>query len=251
MLRIGAVKLFADGSLGARTAALREPYADDPGNRGVLMHAQAELDRRVAAIGEAGFQVAIHAIGDAALEAALTAIERASRRVDPPRIEHASIAPPDLRERMRRLGAVAAVQPPFVLSDTWLPERLGSERVPWAYPFRTMRAEGILLAGSTDCPVEALDAWPAVAAAVHRGGQNPAEALSLPEALDLFTAGSAAAEERRTEPVQSGSLLPGQPADFLVMEEDPFTLATDALAGLQPAATVVAGVVRFQRSPLS
>lgn len=248
-LRIGAVKLFADGSLGARTAAPRAPYADDPGNRGVLIHAQEELDRRVAEIGEAGFQVAIHAIGDAALEAALTAIERAPHRVAPPRIEHASIAPPELRKRMRQLGVVAAVQPPFVLSDTWLEERLGPERLAWAYPFRGMRAEGITLAGSTDCPVEAVDAWPAVAAAVHRGGQNPAEALSLSEALDLFTAGSAAAagKERPGESILPGYLLPGQPADFLVLEEDPFTLPTEALSGLRPVATVVAGEVQFKR----
>jgi predicted amidohydrolase YtcJ len=245
LLRIGAVKLFADGSLGARTAALRAPYADDPGNTGVLTYPQEELDRRVALAGAAGFQVAIHAIGDGALEAALTALERAERRVPPPRIEHASVAPPELRERMRRLGAAAAVQPPFVLSDTWLLDRLGPERLSWAYPFRSMRADGLRVAGSTDCPVEALDAWPAVAAAVHRGGSRLEEALSLAEAIDLFTTGSAAAA---AEEARLGTLLPGRFADFLVMEEDPFRLTADALARARPVATVVGGEIASARA---
>jgi predicted amidohydrolase YtcJ len=147
---------------------------------------------------------------------------------------------------------VAAVQPPFILSDTWLLQRLGPDRLAWAYPFRSMRAEGLLLAGSTDCPVEAIDAWPAVAAAVHRGGQNPSEALSLAEALDLFTAGSAAAagEWERIRVPLPGYLLPGRPADFMVMDEDPFTLPADALAALRPVATVVAGVPSYAQLPL-
>jgi predicted amidohydrolase YtcJ len=242
-VRLGAVKLFADGSLGARTAALQAPYADDPGNQGTLIHPQEELDRRVAAISEAGFQVAIHAIGDAALDAALTAMERSPRLIPRPRggaAEHASLAPPALRARMRQLGVVAAVQPPFVLADTWMAARIGAERLPWAYPFRTMRAEGVPLAGSTDCPVEALDAWPAVAAAVHRGGQNPEECLSLVDAIDLFTRGSAyaAGDEERL-----GTLRPGHHADFLVLDVDPFALPVEELARLRPALTVVEGEV--------
>jgi predicted amidohydrolase YtcJ len=242
-LRLGAVKLFADGSLGARTAALQAAYADDPGNRGTLIYPQEELDRRVAAVGEAGFQVAIHAIGDAALDAALTAIERSPRRAPRPRVEHASLAPPALRARMRRLGAVAAVQPPFVLADIWMAARVGPERLSWAYPFRTLRAEGVPLAGSTDCPVEALDAWAAVAAAVHRGGQNPDESLPLADALALFTRGSAyaAGDEERL-----GALAPGQCADFLVLGVDPFALPAEALAALRPALTVVDGEVVYE-----
>jgi predicted amidohydrolase YtcJ len=241
-LRLGAVKLFADGSLGARTAALQAPYADDPDNQGILIHSQEELDRRVAAIGEAGFQVAIHAIGDAALDAALTAMERSPRLAPRPRVEHASLAPPALRARMRRLGAVAAVQPPFVLADTWMAARVGPERLPWTYPFRTLRAEGVPLAGSTDCPVEALDAWPAVAAAVHRGGQNRDECLPLADALAMFTHGSAyaAGDEERL-----GALAPGYRADFLVLDTDPFALPAGELAALRPALTVVDGKVVY------
>jgi predicted amidohydrolase YtcJ len=251
-LRLGAVKLFADGSLGARTAALRAPYNDDPGNVGTLLYPQEELDRRVAAIDAAGFQVAIHAIGDAALEAALIAIERRPQGVPRPRVEHASLAPPDLRARMRDLGVVAAVQPPFVLSDTWMAERVGPERLPWAYPFRTMRAEGLVLAGSTDCPVEALDAWAAVAAAVTgrptttSSDQRPTsdESISIAEALEIFTLGSAYAggDERRV-----GALLPGYCADFVVLDDDPFTIPAEQIAALQPAMTVVGDAITYER----
>jgi hypothetical protein len=103
-----------------------------------------------------------------------------------------------------------------------------------------MRAEGVVLAGSTDCPVEALDAWPAVAAAVHRGGQNPKECLSLVDAIDLFTRGSAyaAGDEERL-----GTLMPGHHADFLVLDVDPFALPVEELARLRPAQTVVEGEV--------
>jgi predicted amidohydrolase YtcJ len=144
---------------------------------------------------------------------------------------------------MRRLGVVAAVQPPFALADTWMAARVGPERLPWAYPFRTLHAEGVPLAGSTDCPVEALDAWPAVAAAVHRGGQNPAECLSLADALDLFSRGSAyaAGDEARL-----GTLRPGHRADFLVLDVDPFQLPAEELAALHPAMTVVDGEVVSQ-----
>src|SRR5204862_2063810 len=118
-LTIGAIKIFSDGSMGARTAALREDYADDLGNRGQLILCQDELDRRVQAVADAGFQVAVHAIGDAALESVLTAFERCRGPQLRPRIEHASLCPPDLMARMRSLGAAAAVQPQFIRSDFW------------------------------------------------------------------------------------------------------------------------------------
>src|SRR5262249_20066351 len=151
-LRIGAIKIFSDGSLGARTAALREEYTDDPGNRGQLIFSQEELDRRVQAVADAGFQVAIHAIGDAALESVLIAFERCRNLHPLPRVEHASLCPPDLMARMRALGVVAAVQPQFIVSDFWTVERLGPQRAPWAYPFRSMREAGIRLAGRTPRP---------------------------------------------------------------------------------------------------
>jgi len=216
-LTIGAIKIFSDGSLGARTAALREEYADDPGNRGQLIFDQAELDRRVQAVADAGFQVAVHAIGDAALEQVLLSFERCRNPQPRPRVEHASLCPPDLMQRMRALGVVAAVQPQFIVSDFWTPERLGLERDRWAYPFRTMLDQGIVVAGSTDCPVEALDALQAWQRAIDRDGRRPEENLSAEEALRLFTEGSAAAAGEESE---AGRLQRGMRADFVTLQEE-------------------------------
>ncbi|MGV3720893.1 MAG: amidohydrolase, partial [Actinomycetota bacterium] len=168
LLNFGAVKLFSDGSLGARTAALRAPYSDDPATAGELIHSDAELTRRVLEIYRGGFQACIHAIGDRAMDSTLTALELAGdpsrggvAPVAPPRIEHASMVDRGLIQRMRAIGAGAAVQPQFAWSDHWLQERVGPERAQGCYAFRTMWEAGAPLAGSTDCPVEPLDAMAA------------------------------------------------------------------------------------------
>jgi predicted amidohydrolase YtcJ len=214
-LTVGAIKIFSDGSLGARTAALREDYSDEPGNRGQLLFEQAELDRRVQAVADAGFQVAVHAIGDAALESVLTAFERCRNPQPRPRVEHASLCPPDLMARMVALGVVAAVQPQFIVSDFWTVERLGPERARWAYPFRTMRERGIRLAGSTDCPVEALDALAAWRCAVERDGRRPEENLQPVEALKIFAEGPAHASGEQSV---AGKLRRGMRADFIALD---------------------------------
>jgi len=158
MLEFGAIKLFSDGSLGARTAALFEPYADAPSTSGELIYPPEELALRVGRVRDAGWQVCIHAIGDRALAVSLDAIEEAGAWALPPRIEHASLVTPALAGRMRRLGVVAAVQPQFARSDWWASQRLGAARARGCYAFRTLWEAGVPLAGSTDCPVEPLDA---------------------------------------------------------------------------------------------
>ncbi|MBI3909559.1 MAG: amidohydrolase [Armatimonadetes bacterium] len=239
-LRIGAIKLFADGSLGARTAALHEPYADDPGNRGTLHFTQEELDARVQAVADAGCQVAVHAIGDRALDAVLTAFERCRGLPPRPRVEHASFCPPPLLERMARLNVVAAVQPQFVASDWWTPERLGPQRARWVYPFRTMLQQGIPLAGGTDCPVERLNALQALGRAVHRDGRLSEERLTLDEAVAIFTEGAAYAAGEEAE---AGRLAPGCRADFVVLEADPRAVPAAEIERIPVAMTVVGGEI--------
>jgi predicted amidohydrolase YtcJ len=237
-LRFGALKIFADGSMGARTAALSAPFTDDPGNCGELIFSPEEMDRRVAATGEAGFQVAVHAIGDRAVEIVLDAMERAPRLHARPRIEHASLLRADLVTRMVRRDVVAAVQPQFVVSDFWTIDRLGPERTRWAYPFRTMLQAGVAVAGSTDCPVERLDPWQAIARAVTRDEHTPQERLTPRKAVEIFTRGSAYASG--DEP-HLGSLEPGKHADFLVLDADPFTADPAALEAMRPVMTFVSG----------
>ncbi|NIS30364.1 MAG: amidohydrolase family protein, partial [Actinobacteria bacterium] len=178
-LRFGGWKGFADGALGARTAALSEPYADGPGagtpRWGVGSH-RACAERAL----ELGGSVAIHAIGDAAVDRVLDLFEALrSAGADPSslRIEHASVIRPDAIVRMAELGVTASVQPAFVRSDgPWLPDRLGPRRLAWAHPFRSMSEAGIPLLGGSDAPVEVPDPWQAMADARTRpylpGGES-------------------------------------------------------------------------------
>src|SRR5262249_32722017 len=130
-LRVGAAKLFSDGSLGAQTALLAEPYADKPDTKGIRVYDPADLKSKAADAQAKGFQLAIHAIGDRAVRETIDAIEFAvggvngeSNEIHRHRIEHASVCPPDCIERMAKLKIIATLQPQFVTSDTWTADRL-------------------------------------------------------------------------------------------------------------------------------
>ncbi|HME18645.1 MAG TPA: amidohydrolase, partial [Nitrososphaerales archaeon] len=172
VIRVNGVKVYADGSLGASTAALREPYADDPSNSGVLRHTDEELAEVVDVADREGHQVIVHAIGDRAVEQAIGALARVSGGGNPRRhrIEHASLLPMDLRSKMKRHGIRATVQPCFITSDTWAPLRLGEERVNDLYPIRSMLEDGIVASGSSDAPVETISPVRGMWAAMTRAG---------------------------------------------------------------------------------
>src|SRR5579863_958061 len=156
--RIAGVKVYTDGSLGARTAALREPYSDDPRNQGVLRCKDAELASMVEKADRAGLRLAIHAIGDRAIEQALEALAPYAGDGNPlgHRIEHASLLPPDLLSKMAAMKIRATVQPMFITSDTWATKRLGEDRALYLYPLKSMHSAGIITSGSSDSPVESM-----------------------------------------------------------------------------------------------
>ncbi len=243
--RIGGVKIFLDGSLGARTAALSEPYSDDP-SAGMLTMERGELDRAVEKAVSSGFQLSIHAIGDRAVEEAVDAIERARHvwngRELRHRIEHSSLAPPKLVSRLRRNRIVASVQPSFIPSDSWAVKRLGSRRVQYLYPFRSMIRAGIPLAAGSDCPVEDPNPFRGVWSAVARPGLGPSERLQVGEALASYTTASCFAsfsEEYR------GTLEPGMLADMVVLDRDPFRCSVDDLRKIKVLETLVGGKRAF------
>ncbi|MGI0128881.1 MAG: amidohydrolase, partial [Thermoplasmata archaeon] len=149
------VKEYTDGAFGTRTAWLSEPYSDDPATSGISVAREEDLRTLLAAIADRGLSPALHAIGDQAVERALRLLEGfPATSGPPPRIEHAALTPPSLWGALARARAALVVQPGFLWSDHWLGARLGPERARWAYAFRTLGAQGLLLAGSSDAPYD-------------------------------------------------------------------------------------------------
>lgn len=223
LARVIGVKEFADGSLGARTAYLSEDYNDDPGNRGMLLLSRREIEDLAGSLVGRGYRLAVHAIGDAALSEVVEAY--ASLGIGGyGRVEHASLAPPRLIDALAGLGVHVVVQPHFRVSDWWITDRLGEARARWAYPLKSMSSRGVMLAFSTDSPVEPLSPPETIAAAESRCSQAACrrdEALSRRESIYYYTRGSA---EASGGPVgELGSMEPGRPAALIWFQDDPST----------------------------
>jgi len=230
-LRVGHVKLFADGSQGARTAWMLEPY-EDTGECGMPLTPMAEIAEAVRKAHQAGLSVAIHAIGDRANRELLTVFEQlptehAIRNTQyvPHRIEHVQMIRPNDVHRLARLGVVASVQPIHVTDDVTMMERSVGQRGEFAYPFRDMLDAGVTMAMGSDCPVADPNPLWGIHAAVTRqrrdgippGGWYPEQRLTVAEAVWGFTMGPALASGREAE---LGSITPGKLADLIVLDRD-------------------------------
>jgi len=254
--RLGAVKLFADGTLGSRTAALLEPY-DGTQTTGLDLIAPRELAALVARAFGGGLSVAVHAIGDRACRAALDAFEAAGTATAtlavPPRIEHAQLVDPADLTRFGRLGVAASMQPIHCTSDFELAERYWKTRVASSYPWRALLDRGALLAFGSDAPVEI----PSVAAGLHAavtrqradgsppGGFVPAQRVTLDAALTAYT--SAPARLAGSWP-RLGRLAPGATADLVVWSGDLHRLPPDAIRDAFPRLTVIEGDIVHEAS---
>ena len=260
-LRMRTVKLYADGALGSRGAALLADYSDDPGNRGLMLTSPDELLRLARKAKACGVQAATHAIGDGgnhvvlgAYAAALGENAAGDHRW---RIEHAQVLAPDDLPRLARLHVIASVQPTHATSDMpWAQDRLGSERIVGSYAWRQLRDSGARLALGSDFPVESVDPRLGLYAAATRsdaegeppGGWRPQEKLTAYEALRGFTLDAAYAGFAEDE---VGSLQPGKRADFVVLAEDPLAIEPTRLRMLTVRATYVDGrpVYQAEASP--
>jgi predicted amidohydrolase YtcJ len=254
-LTVRSVKLFADGALGSRGAALRDGYADEPGNRGLLLTPPEVLRAKVRAVARAGLQPAVHAIGDRALSVVLDAFEAAGDlRALRPRVEHLQIALPEDVARVARAGVIASMQPVHATSDgPWVAARLGrgTERHRGAYAWRTMLRAGVPLAFGSDFPVEDADPRAGLAAAEERIARdgtpfNPEQRLSREEALRAFTRGAAFAafaEERR------GRIREGFDADLTLFAEDVLAVSAARLREVRVTHTIVGGRVERGGTP--
>jgi predicted amidohydrolase YtcJ len=249
-LRLGATKIFADGSLVGRTAAMNDPYAGSD-QTGYLQADAADLQAMIIAAHRSGWQVATHAIGDRAIDVVLDAYERAleqyPRRDPRHRIEHFAVAGPRQLARAAALGVIAVPQGRFAteLGDGML-AAVGQDRHAWLYRLRSLLEAGMVLPGSSDRPVVAGAPLLGIADMVNRRTSsgapfNPDEAITAEQALRAWTWGSAYAS--RQEHVK-GSVAPGLLADLVVLSEDPTAVSPERIAGLEVLATIVGGEIR-------
>lgn len=249
-LDIAAVKLYADGALGSRGAAMIEPYTDDAENRGLPYWTQAQLDAMVAKANAMGFQVGIHAIGDLGNRMALDAFEKVQDGKPSPlrnRIEHAQVVALADIPRFAELGIVASMQATHATSDKNMAEdRVGPERIRGAYAWRRMLDAGVVLANGSDFPVELSNPFHGLYAAVTRqgrdgdppGGWYADQSLTRAEALHSFSLAAAWAAHQED---RLGSLEPGKWADFIIIDRDYFTIPASELDDIRVLETWLAG----------
>ncbi|TYZ60260.1 hypothetical protein PybrP1_008491 [[Pythium] brassicae (nom. inval.)] len=225
LLSCDRIKLFSDGSLGAETAAVRQPYVGTD-NRGILMESDANLIRQIAEADTAGFRLEIHAIGDRAAEQVLMALKAAN--VTPakrPILTHCQILGDDLLHAMAAQGVIGNIQPSFTITDaSFARKRLAEPTLAYAYCWKTMLARGIVCAGGSDAPIETCNPLQGIYDAVyrHKPGQPqdaflPREALTFEQALTIYTKNGAFAA---MEEARLGQLAPGFQADFVVLQRD-------------------------------
>ena len=249
-LDIQSVKLYSDGALGSRGAAMIEPYSDDVENRGLPFFTQDELDGFVQKSNDMGFQVAIHAIGDLGNRMALDAFEKAQKgRISPlrNRIEHSQIITLEDIPRFAELGVIASMQPIHATSDMNMAEdRIGPERIMGGYAWRRLLDSGAIIASGSDFPVELPNPFLGLYAAVTRqsgaglpeGGWYMDQALTRAEALHSFTMGAAYAAHQED---RLGSLEPGKWADFIIVDRDYFECPAAEIDDIRVLQTWVGG----------
>ena len=259
-VQLGAYKIFSDGSMGSRSAALKEPYSDDPKNSGFMLFTQEELNNKILTGYEHGLQPAIHAIGDRALDMTLSAIEYTLKTTKekgmtdeeqkkrlPFRIIHVQMIDDDLLERMKKLPLVLDIQPIFLCTDLhWIEDRIGKERLKGSFALKTMEKAGLIQTGGSDCPVETYEPLKGIYAAVTRQdmegypteGFLPEERLSVYEALCMYTKNVPYATGQESV---LGTLEIGKFADLTVLEKNLFKIDKKEIKDVKVEQTYVAG----------
>ncbi|MHB0970082.1 MAG: amidohydrolase [Thermoanaerobaculia bacterium] len=249
---VRAIKLYADGALGSRGAALLEPYSDDPHHSGLLVSDPAHLADVATRARTSGFQVNTHAIGDRGNRIVIDAYEKAGvTAADRFRVEHLQVIALDDIPRLARLGIIASMQPTHATSDMpWAEARVGAQRIGGAYAWRKVLDAGARLSFGSDFPVEEVNPFLGIHSAVTRqdgeghppGGWHPEERLTVGEALSAFTLGVAySAFEETTR----GSIEPGKAADLTITRENPLAISPDGLDDIKVRYTVVDGRIVF------
>ena len=254
-LRYGPLKIFTDGSLGARTALLRNVYADDPSTHGIACMAPQQIDDYVQIASEHGIQVVAHAIGDQAMVNVLDAYQKVSEFGKALRhgIIHCQITDHDILNRMKNLDVLALVQPIFLHADLHIvEERVGKELASSSYAFNTMENMGIHVSYGSDAPVENFNVFEGIHCAVNRqdllgypqAGFYPEEKVDVSTAVDNYTTeGSYASFEEH----KKGRLIAGQFADLVILSDDIFSIGSHEIKDVYALKTMVNGEFVFSK----
>ena len=254
---IRSIKLYSDGALGSRGAALLAPYSDEAGNTGLLVSQPAHIQRVATEALRRGFQVGVHAIGDRgnrivldAYEAALKAVPSADHRF---RIEHSQVISLDDIPRFAKLGVIPSMQGSHQTSDMgWAEVRVGPARIRGAYAWRSLLNTGVIIPNGSDFPVEEVNPLISFHSAVSRqgpdnkppGGWYPEQAMTREEALKSMTIWPAYAAFQEKE---MGSIAPGKYADFVMLDRDIMDVPADQILGARVIATWLGGKAVYER----
>lgn len=255
--KIGTFKLLPDGSLGGKTAALREPYEGDPDNRGLFVYNVDEFYSLLKKAHTNGLQLAMHAIGDRTMDIVLDCYEKLSQeypKEDPRfRIIHCQITDETILNRFAKNNVIADIQPLFIRADMDVCEALiGKKRTSTSYAWKTMLNKQIHVSGSSDAPVESFDPMLAIHCAVTstnlngkpEGGWMPEQKLSVQEAVELYTTGAA---YTAYEEAYKGKLMPGYLADFIVLSQDIFSIPEESIIDTKVMETYLGGELVYTR----
>lgn len=256
--RIGPMKQWSDGTMGARTAGLKEPYSDLPGATGIYYYTDEELYRNIKKAHCAGMQVCIHTIGDGALEQVLNAYERVLKEFPKEdhrhRLVHGQVGNLRLYQKIAALGLNINIQPVSTSTDMpILPSRLGEERLKYCHAWRTLTDLGVNLNGSSDIPVETPNVFRGIYGVVARrspehpelGVWNPQEKVTVMEALRFYTINGAYAA---FEDGIKGSVTEGKLADLVILDRDPCAIEDEELLQVTVDATILGGEIVYQRN---
>jgi predicted amidohydrolase YtcJ len=246
MLHVGGVGIDVDGYLDSKTAALSQPYSDEPNNSGKLLYTEEALAASVQQALAAGLQPVIHAMGDKAVDLALKIIEHASDKTVRFRLEQAALLNKDLIKRLKTQKAVVSVQPKVIATEfaVWsATERLGVERAKWLHPLKTLLKEGVKIAGGSDCPMEPLSPLLGIQEAVLRAS-FPEQRLTVEEALRMYTVDAAYCSGEENV---KGSIEDGKLADLTILSDDPLAVPTTEIKDVSVEMAIINGKVAYPK----
>ncbi|MFX1418825.1 MAG: amidohydrolase [Promethearchaeota archaeon] len=250
--KLNTLKLFLDGSFGAKTACMWEPFSDAPNRCGFCVVEQEVIYEKMKIAHNLGFQIIIHAIGDKAnrivVDLYKKLLDKYPREDHRHRVEHASMLTEDVLKDMKKYGIIASCQPPFINSEyTWIEKRLGKERCKYTYPMKSILDSGVMLISGSDCPIEDPSPILGLHALVTRNGFIPEQCISIEDALKTYTINAAYAA---FEEDIKGSIEVGKLADLVILNENPLETPKEDIQNIQVLETIIRGKSVFKKFKL-